>query len=93
MFEELAIGLLIFNALLTLWAIRQLSFALADAVEDLDGRIAKAIGAVLSGEMQLPEPINPIQAAIAQMLTANLNKGPIDIARNADGTFSERGVP
>jgi hypothetical protein len=90
MFEQLAVGLLVFNALLTLWALRQLSFALSDAVEDLDARIAKAIQAVLSGDMLLPEPVNPIQAAIAQMLTNNLTNAPIDIARKADGTFSER---
>jgi|TARA_R110000824_G_scaffold74936_2_gene190343 hypothetical protein len=90
MFEELVIGMLAFNACLTVWAIRQLSFALDHAVEDLDGRIAKAIGAVMSGELVLPEPINPIQQAIAQMLTNNLGKGTVEIGRNPDGTFSDR---
>lgn len=89
MLEYLVPGLLVLNACLTLWAIRQISFAISRAVEDLDGRIAKAIQEVIAGNFDLPEPVNPIQAAIAQMLTNNLNSGVIDIKRSPDGTFSD----
>ena len=88
MVDSLVIGLLVFNAVLTLWSLRQMSFAVARAVEDLDGRMAGAIQSVLSGDLAIPEPINPIQAAIAQMLTNNLSKTPLDKIRNPDGTFS-----
>ena len=87
--ENLVYGLLLLNACLTVWAIRQISFAIARAVEDLDGRIAKAIQELMAGNFDLPEPVNPIQAAIAQMLTNNLKTGVIDIKRSPDGTFSD----
>jgi hypothetical protein len=86
--DYLVLGLLALNAFLTVWSLRQMSFAVARAVEDLDGRMAGAIQSVLSGDLSIPEPINPIQQAIASMLTNNLNKRPIDQIRNADGTFS-----
>ena len=89
MLEYLVPGLLVLNACLTLWAIRQISFAISRAVEDLDERIKQVIKDALQGNLDLPEPVNPIQLAIAQMLTNNLKPGVIDIKRSPDGTFSD----
>jgi len=71
-----------------------LEVMLADAVDDLDGRLAQALGSIaenigLGGSI---EPPNPFQALIAQYIQAKIGEssGPAQIlnARSADGKFS-----
>ena len=71
-----------------------LEVMLADAVDDLDGRLAQALGSIaenigLGGSI---EPPNPFQALIAQYIQAKIgesNQVPqILNARGADGKFS-----
>jgi len=76
-----------------IWGLSQINKAIYDAIDELeekiDGKLALAIqstGLVGSGE-----PVNPIQAAIAQMLTSSVqNKAPIEILRNDNGQFSKK---
>lgn len=65
-----------------------------DAVEDLDGRLAQALGAIgenlgLSGPI---EPPNPFQALIAQWIQAKVNESQNmpseNVIRGQDGKFS-----
>ena len=45
-----------------------------DLFQELDEKLAGAIQKLLEGGMEgLPEPVNPIQAAIAQMLIGKMN--------------------
>ena len=88
MVDYLVLGLLALNDFLTVWSLRQISFAVARAVEDLDGKIAAAIQSLTSSELQMPEPINPIQAAIGQMLQQRLQTNVVDVPRTSDGKYS-----
>ena len=58
-----------------------------------DGMLAKAISGIVEKGLGDFEPINPIQAAIAQMLTANLSRNTtagevIDVVRDNSGKFA-----
>ncbi len=86
-YDALAL-LVIFNILLTVWAIRVLSLAVAAGIDRIDSSLAGAIQKVIEGDLVGSfEPPNPIQAAIAQMLSARLEGGPIDMKRASDGKF------
>jgi len=79
---------------LALWIGRELD----DAVEELDRTLALAIKAtmdqVLDGGLGGFEPINPIQAAVGQLIQAYAaNQGNTvtmqEVPRNEDGTFQK----
>ena len=81
-------------AALALWIRRELE----EAVEELDRTLALAIKAtmdqVLDGGLGGFEPINPIQAAVGQLIQAYAaNQGNTvtlqPVARNDDGTFQK----
>lgn len=57
--------------------------------EVLDAKLAGAIQKVLEGDLVgSMEPPNPIQQAIAQMLTARMQNAPLDVTpRTPDGKF------
>jgi hypothetical protein len=63
------------------------------AVQELDGLLGKAIANIVEKGLGDFEPINPIQAAIGQMLTANLQRNTtagevIDVVRDNSGKFA-----
>ena len=85
---------LLASAALALWIRRELE----ESVEELDRTLALAIKAtmdqVLENGLGGFEPINPIQAAFAQLIQtyASGQMGALDIqqiARNDDGTFQK----
>jgi len=85
---------LLASAALALWIRRELE----ESVEELDRTLALAIKAtmdqVLENGLGGFEPINPIQAAFAQLIQsyASGKMGALDvqqIARNDDGTFQK----
>ena len=85
---------LLASAALALWIRRELE----ESVEELDRTLALAIKAtmdqVLENGLGGFEPINPIQAAFAQLIQsyASGKMGAVDIqqiARNDDGTFQK----
>jgi len=56
----------------------------------LDSKIASAIAKVIAEGMPSMEPINPVQAAIAQMLAGSVKKpaGALEILKDESGKFS-----
>jgi hypothetical protein len=73
--------------------LRIFSIQLQQAVLDLDIKLAAAISGLVEKGLGDFEPINPIQAAIANMLTANLQRNTtagevIDVVRDNGGKFA-----
>jgi len=62
------------NLIFTLWAVRIILMELKAQVASLDRLIAEAIKGLIERGLGDIEPINPIQQAIAQMLTARINQ-------------------
>jgi len=61
------------------------------ALVTLDAKIAGAIGKVIAEGMPQIEQINPIQAALAQMLagsTASRPKPPLEVLKDESGKFA-----
>jgi|TARA_R110001583_G_scaffold78465_1_gene212662 hypothetical protein len=93
MLLELVLGITALNLLFSVWLLRILSIQIQQAVLELDGMLAKAISGIVEKGLGDFEPINPIQAAIAQMLTANLSRNTtagevIDVVRDNSGKFA-----
>ena len=93
MLLELVLGITALNLLFSVWLMRILSLQIQQAVVDLDGMLAQAISGLLEKGLGDFEPINPIQAAIAQMLTANLSRNTtagevIEVVRDNSGKFA-----
>lgn len=93
---NLAITIAVFiEGLLILRGLIELSRQIEDGLEELDTTLAGAITSVVEkfGSGDGFEPINPIQAAIAQLLTNRMetqNPGVIDVVtRGSDGKFSK----
>jgi len=73
--------------------LRMLSIQLQQAVLELDSKLAAAISGLVEKGLGDFEPINPIQAAIANMLTTNLQRNTtagevIEIVRDNKGNFA-----
>jgi hypothetical protein len=93
MLLELVLGITALNLLFSIWLLRILSLEIQQAVVDLDEKLALAITGLFEKGLGNFEPINPIQAAIAQMLTANLSKNTtagevIEVVRDNSGKFA-----
>jgi len=93
MLLELVLVISVLNLLFSVWLLRILSIQIQQAVVELDGMLAKAISGIVEKGLGDFEPINPIQAAIAQMLTANLSRNTtagevIDVVRDNSGKFA-----
>jgi len=89
--DSLILGALIFHAILMLFCFNRMSQLLDLAIEDLDTTIAEAIKSIVESGLSDFEPVNPIQAALAQMLTARLEQAPITatvLDRAPDGKFA-----
>lgn len=91
--SEITLLLVLLNTFLALWSIRVLSMAIQSGISQLDESMARAIQSVLEGDFAGSiEPPNPIQAAIAQMLTQRIQNAPVDLARDSAGKFSQEKV-
>ena len=93
MLLELVLGITTLNLLFSVWLMRILSLQIQQAVVDLDQMLAGAIAGLVEKGLGDFEPINPIQAAIANMLTANLQRNTtagevIDVVRENKGKFA-----
>ena len=93
MLLELVLGITALNLLFSVWMLRIFSIQLQQAVQDLDTKLAAAISGLVEKGLGDFEPINPIQAAIANMLTANLQRNTtagevIDVVRDNAGKFA-----
>lgn len=81
-------ALTVLNALLILWVMRMIVFEIQTGLSQLDSQLADAIKGLIDGGMLSDfEPPNPIQQAIANMLSRNLETTVEVIPRNEDGTF------
>jgi len=89
MVYELVLGTVILNLFATLWVMRRLVMAQVEMFEALDGRIAAVIKELIETGLPNMEPVSPIQAAIAQMISANLQSPVIEATvRDASGKFA-----
>jgi len=93
MLLELVVGITAVHLLFSVWMLRIFSIQLQQAVLDLDAKLAAAISGLVEKGLGDFEPINPIQAAIANMLTTNLQRNTtagevIDVVRDNSGKFS-----
>ena len=93
MLLELVLGITTLNLLFSVWLMRILSLQIQQAVVDLDQMLAGAIAGLVEKGLGDFEPINPIQAAIANMLTANLQRNTtagevIDVVRDNAGKYA-----
>ena len=62
---------------------------LLTALLELDHKIAEAIQQVISGSIELPEPINPFQSMLMEIVKNNMTKNEpnIELVRGEDGKF------
>ena len=93
MLLELVLGITAVNLLFSVWMLRIFSIQLQQAVLDLHIKLAAAISGLVEKGLGDFQPINPIQAAIANMLTANLQRNTtagevIDVVRSESGKFA-----
>lgn len=82
--------LVVFNGVVTVWVGARISMLLSEAVEDLDSRIALAIQSVLEKAGGDFEPVNPVQAAMAQFITQRMQPDVIQATvspRDPEGKF------
>jgi hypothetical protein len=93
MLTELTIGIVaIVEIFVILWGLAQVNKEIRISVEELEESIDNKLALVLNNA-GLSEPINPIQAAIAQMMqsAAARQENPIkEIVRDQDGLFSKK---
>lgn len=93
MLLEIVLGITALNLLFSVWMLRILSIQLQQAILELDTKLAAAIQGLVEKGLGDFEPINPIQAAIANMLTNNLQRNTtagevIEIVRDKKGNFA-----
>jgi len=93
MLLELVLAISTINLLFSVWLMRILSIEIRRAVQELDALLGTAIAGIVEKGLGDFEPINPIQAAIAQMLTSNLQRNTtagevIDVVRGEGGKFA-----
>jgi len=93
MLLELVLGITALNLLFSVWLMRILSIQIQQAVVELDAKLAAAITGLVEKGLGDFEPINPIQAAIANMLTTNLQRNTtagevIEVVRDQKGNFA-----
>ncbi|GAI60549.1 unnamed protein product [marine sediment metagenome] len=86
---ELVLGTVILNLFATLWVMRRLVMAQIEMFEALDQRIAAVIKELIETGLPDMEPVSPIQAAIANMISQNLQIPVVEATvRDASGKFA-----
>jgi len=91
MIGEITLGLVVLNLLVTVWALRILVLEIKSGMGQLDSSLAAAIQKVLEGgSLGDFEPVNPIQKALADMLTNRITQGePFEVrSRTPSGKFA-----
>ena len=68
---------------------RGMSRTILTALIQLDNKIAEAIQKVISGNIDLPEPPNPIQQMLVEVFMNNMKKKEpnVELVRGNDGKF------
>jgi len=68
---------------------RGMARTLLTALLELDHKIAEAIQQVVSGNIELPDPINPFQSMLMEIVKNNMTKNApnIELVRGEDGKF------
>lgn len=89
---DMTLILLLVNIFLTVWAIRVISLTVSQGLANLNAQLANAIQGIIEGGVGGFEPPNPIQQALAEMLTSRLKGGPIEMGRDESGKFSSEKV-
>lgn len=86
---ELVLAAVILNLCATLWVLRRLVMAQIEMFEALDQRIAAVIKELIETGLPDMEPVSPIQAAIANMISQNLQNPVVEATvRDASGKFA-----
>jgi len=86
---ELVLGTVILNLFATLWVMRRLVMAQIEMFEALDQRIAAVIKELIETGLPDMDPVSPIQAAIANMISQNLQIPVVEATvRDASGKFA-----
>ena len=96
MIQETTLILVILNLILTVWSLRIILLEVQQGMAELDSMLASAIQKVIEGGgLGGFEPVNPIQKALAEMLTSRITQGaPVEvIQRGTDGKFSGPDLP
>ena len=89
MIAEATLGLVALNLAWSVWMLRIIVMELQKGIAQLDIMLVEAIQRVVEGGLGNFEPVNPIQKALADMLTNRITQGgPIEITRSPDGKFS-----
>jgi len=89
MIAEATLGLVALNLAWSVWMLRIIVMEFQKGISQLDGMLGEAIQRVVEGGLGDFEAVNPIQKALADMLTNRITQGgPIDITRSEDGKFS-----
>jgi len=68
---------------------RGMARTILTALIELDGKIAEAIQKVISGDVNLPDPPNPIQQMLVEVFMNNIKKKEpnVELVRGEDGKF------
>lgn len=94
MLLELAIiCLLLIEIYITLRGLQTISEEIEDRIVELDTTLAEAIAKIIQGAGNF-EPINPIQAAFANLIQNYAQDSPagslVEVSRGGDGTFLKK---
>ena len=80
---------MVLNLGATLWVMRRLVMAQIELFDQLDARIAGVIKELIETGLPNMEPVSPIQAAIANMISSNLQNPVVEATvRDASGKFA-----
>ena len=97
MLDYLVLAIVCLNLLFCVWMLRVLTLELHKAISQIDLMMAQAIQGLVEKGLGDFEPINPIRAAIANMLTQYLQKSTsgatasvidVEVVRDVAGKFS-----
>jgi len=89
-YAAITIVLLVVHGFLMVWCFTILQNRVDLGLLSLDSKIAGAIKSVIQEGLSPAEPVNPVQMAIASMLTRSVQQTPgvVEIVRDAEGKFS-----
>ena len=93
--EEIILGILCINTLFLLWQTRILGLAVQNSARELDRSLAEALNSIVEnlgiGDLQLPDPPNPIMQVIAEAIGQSIKPPTLEvkeITRDEGGKFA-----
>jgi len=93
--DEIILAILCINTLFLIWQTRILGLAVQNSARELDSSIAAALNSIVEnlglGEIQLPDPPNPIMQVIAEAIGQSIKPPSLEvkeISRSDDGKFA-----